>query len=149
MLHGVVHFRPGYWIRLSSKSAIVADGDTLVLQSADGIIPDKEFWMPDSGVAHFSLTFPPVQAGVKSIDFTECAPGGWSIWGIDLTGEPSKPSGFDRIPSGLLGDAADAAWPEIKLATDSVTVNVHLLGYRRAMGSELSYFINTLVGQNG
>lgn len=25
VLHGVVHFRPGYWIRISSKSAIVAD----------------------------------------------------------------------------------------------------------------------------
>lgn len=148
VLHGVVHFRPGYWIRISSGSAIVADGDTLVLQSAEGIVPDKELWMPDSGVAHFSLTFPPVQAGVKSIDFTECAPDGWSIWGIDLTGEPSKPSGFDRIPSRLLGDAADAEWPEIKLATDSVTVNVHLLGYRRAMGAKLSYFMNTLVGQN-
>ena len=69
LLHAVAHFRPNWWINLTSCSVIIADGDTFALESAEGITPDERFWMPDSGVAHFKLRFPAIPSSAKKIDY--------------------------------------------------------------------------------
>lgn len=148
VLHAVVHYFPDYWISIPSSAAIIAGGDTLKIQSADGIELDKQFWMPDSGVTHFTLAFPPVPSDLKAIDFSTFEEEkGWTLYGIDLTGKPGKPSRFNEIPSELLSEEVATEWPGVVLDTDSVTVNIHLVGYRPEMGSDIKYFLYSMDGE--
>ena len=53
------YYRPHNWIRISGESYLLADnGKKYPIRSGSGITLDKEFWMPDSGEATFSLIFP-------------------------------------------------------------------------------------------
>ena len=66
------YYRPHNWIRISGESYLLADnGKKYPIRSGSGITLDKEFWMPDSGEATFSLIFPTLPATVKTIDFIE------------------------------------------------------------------------------
>lgn len=72
VLHMKAYYTPHYWIRISSGSYLLGnDGSRSKLVKADGIVPDKKFWMPAEGKAAFTLTFGPLPAGVKSFDFIE------------------------------------------------------------------------------
>ncbi|MDE6120453.1 MAG: thioredoxin, partial [Muribaculaceae bacterium] len=64
-----VNFRPGWWIRINENSYIIADGDTLPLVSAEGIVPGTEHTMPESGEDSFSLTFGPISPQARSLTF--------------------------------------------------------------------------------
>ena len=58
---------PHYWIRISSDSYLMADGRKYLMTGADGIKPDENFWMPESGKASFSLTFEPLPLRTDAI----------------------------------------------------------------------------------
>lgn len=145
VLHAVVHFRPHWWIKITPESFIVADGDTLRMTAIDGITPDEEFWMPESGVTHFTMTYPAIPASVKSIDFSEDSPTGWMLWGIDLTGQASTDT--EGVPAALKAEVTDTELPEAVLDVDSVTMQIHVLGYRPAMGKKLNLVVNSITGQ--
>ncbi len=150
VLSGVVHFAPGYWIRLAETSAIIADGVVYPVVSAEGITLGEQVTMPDSGIIHFTMTFPAIPADVKKIDFTENSDGGWHIWDIDLTGKPTSLDNFADIPEADKKPDMNATLPEPVLAYgDSTTVRIHLLGYKPAMGDKLLWYANTLHGQIG
>ncbi len=83
------YYRPHYWIRISGESYLLADnGEKFPIRSGNGITLDKEFWMPDSGEATFSLIFPTLPATVKTIDFIESdCEDCYKVWGIPLNGK--------------------------------------------------------------
>lgn len=87
ILHVDAFFTPGYWIRISGETYIRESGgsEKLLLAKAEGIEPDKEFYMPDSGKTSFKLFFPPLPPGVVAVDFIESdCPDCFKIWGLRL-----------------------------------------------------------------
>ncbi len=127
VLHIEARFRPHWWIRIVSSTFLADEnGNQYPIVSADGIELDKEFWMPDSGEAQFTLTFPPMPAGVNSIDFIEgYEQGAFRIWGIRLDGKLPKIS--MPKPEKL---SADATLPEIKQEYGKALFKVKVLGHR-------------------
>lgn len=127
VLHIEARFRPHWWIKIVSSTSLADEnGNQYPIVSADGIELDKEFWMPDSGEAQFTLTFPPMPAGVNSIDFIEgYEQGAFRIWGIRLDGKLPKIS--MPKPEKL---SADATLPEIRQEYGKALFKVKVLGYR-------------------
>lgn len=127
VMHFEARFTPHWWIKMVSSTFIADEnGNKYPVVSADGIELDKEFYMPASGEAQFSLTFPPMPAGVNSIDLIEgYEQGAFRIWGIRLDGklpeirmpEPTK------LPE-------DESLPDIKREYGKATFKVKVLGYR-------------------
>lgn len=127
VLHIEARFRPHWWIKIVSSTFLADEnGNQYPIVSADGIELDKEFWMPDSGEAQFTLTFPPMPAGVNSIDFIEgYEQGAFRIWGIRLDGKLPKIS--MPKPEKV---SADATLPEIRQEYGKALFKVKVLGYR-------------------
>lgn len=149
VLHAVVHFNPGMWIKIAESSFIEAGGVRYPLSGIDGIALGQEVWMPDSGVIHFTMDFPGIPADAKSIDFSEGIDDGWQLWDIDLTGNATDDINLGKVPSRLLKCDSGAELPEPEIAFgDSTTINIHILGYRTEMGDRLRCYTNTLHGQS-
>lgn len=146
-LYGVIHFRPGWWVRLSGKSAIVADGTKYTATAIDGITPDEQVTMPDSGVIRFTMTFPAIPSTARSIDFTEDSDGGWALWDIDLTGTATPDGYMADMPAKLRDIDPDATLPAMEYKFDTATVRIHVMGHRPGMGDKIGWGINTLHGQ--
>lgn len=148
VLHGVIHFRPGYWVRLAPSSEIKVDGVSYPVSVVDGITLGEQVVMPDSGVVRFSMTFPSIPEKAKSLDFSEGVDGGWAIWNVDLTGEATHDMNHRDVPKAAL--KSDRTVPEEMLAFgDSTVIYLHILGYKPEMGSRLMWVANTLHGQVG
>lgn len=148
VLHGVIHFRPGYWVRLAPSSEIKVDGVSYPVSVVDGITLGEQVVMPDSGVIRFSMTFPSIPEKAKSLDFSEGVDGGWAIWDVDLTGEATHDMNRRDVPKAAL--KADRTVPEDMLSFgDSTVIYLHILGYKPEMGSRLMWVANTLHGQVG
>ena len=147
VVHAVVHYRPQWWVRIAGTSAIVADGQSYPATSFEGVTPDEQIWMPDSGVVHFTMTFPTIPASTRSIDFTEGTPDGWQLWDVDLTGKATADDYLGAIPSNLREIDPDGQLPKMEYKFDTTTVRIHVLGYRPGMGDKLGWGINTLHGQ--
>ena len=127
VMHFEARFTPHWWIkRVSSTFIADENGNKYPVVSADGIELDKEFYMPASGEAQFSLTFPPMPAGVNSIDLIEgYEQGAFRIWGIRLDGKLPK----IRMPKpAKLRE--DETLPDIKREYGKATFKVKVLGYR-------------------
>jgi thiol-disulfide isomerase/thioredoxin len=103
VFHIDAFYQPKYWIKIASDAYIRPSGtqEKLVLTHAEGIEPDKEFWMPESGTASFKLYFPPLPPEVTRIDFLEgdcdnC----FKTWGIRLL--PSDKVEMEPLPSATI-----------------------------------------------
>lgn len=145
VLYCAVDYTPGEWISIDPASRIVAGGVEYPMLSAEGIVPGEQCVMPDSARMAFALTFGPIPAKTKSIDFTEGG-SGWSMWGIDVTGNADYFALPDGLPSDLAKKSADGQMPQPVMEVDSATVRVHLLGYRPSMGDKLKYLLRTYAG---
>ncbi len=149
VLDAVVHFQPGWWIKIAPSSAIYVDGVAYPLKSAEGIALGEEVTVPDSGVLHFSMTFPAIPADAKSIDYSENTDDGFILWDIDLTGEASHNMNEKEVPSKARKNAGREL-PASEIAYgDSTVIKVHILGYKPAMGDKLNWVVNTAHGQIG
>lgn len=147
VLHTDAYFHPGYWIRISSESYLLADGKRYALTGTQGIEADSLFWMPESGEASFQLTFEPLPRGTRSFDFIEgdcedC----FKLFGIDLTGKKA----FDRlsdIPADVIraSETAPDAVPEPQFKVGETVVHMHLSGYRKELAKEANIYLNTLM----
>ncbi|MDE6513369.1 MAG: hypothetical protein K2L05_04195, partial [Muribaculaceae bacterium] len=71
VLHSVVNFRPGMWVRIAPTCEIQVDGVSYPLSSIEGIAAGEQVVMPDSGVIRFTMTFPAIPENAKSLDFSE------------------------------------------------------------------------------
>lgn len=144
VLHIYAKYRPKNWIRIAKGSYLKDNnGETYLLRSGIGIVPDKEFWMPESGEAEFQLVFPPLPAKVATIDFTEGegVEGAFSIWGIQLKSK--------ELPKLILPQEAvvhpvdkNAALPEPTIRYGDATVKGKLLDFHPGMLKELSLYLS-------
>ena len=147
VLHTDAYYRPGYWIKISSDSYLLAGGKRYALTGTEGIEADSLFWMPKSGEASFQLTFEPLPRGTRSFDFIEgdcedC----FKLFGIDLTGKKA----FDRpsdIPAEAIraSETAPEAVPDPLLKIGETVVHMHLSGYRKELAKEANIYLNTLM----
>ena len=85
-VHFKAYYTPNYWIRLSESSTLkTVDGKQYQVLNAEGITLGKEFYMPESGEAEFTLTFQPLPMDTKTFSFQEGdKQGDWRIEGVRL-----------------------------------------------------------------
>lgn len=79
-------FNPiGIWIKISPDSYLeTPDGKRYSVISADGITLGEEYYVGDNGEGKFSISFEPVPADTKIIDFQEGIGSNWRISGLRL-----------------------------------------------------------------
>lgn len=135
-------YRPKYWIRIASTTTLQADGKEYRLVGAEGIEPDSLFWMPESGEANFKLMFEPLPKGTKEFDFIEAnEPGAFNFWGINLDNSLDYASIPAEVPASMRA-AGEMDLSTLKPAIGKVKLNVQLLNYRPAFGSDISFYVN-------
>lgn len=147
VLHTDAYFHPGYWIRISSESYLLADGKRYALTGTQGIEADSLFWMPESGEASFQLTFEPLPRSTRSFDFIEgdcedC----FKLFGIDLTGKKAFGHPAD-VPADVVraSETVPDAVPEPPFKVGETVVHMHLSGYRKELAKEAELYLNTLM----
>jgi thiol-disulfide isomerase/thioredoxin len=133
-------FTPHNRIRIDSRAYLQGDGVRYMITGADGIEPDKEFRMPESGETSFKLIFSPVDRRLKKVDFIESdCDDCFRIYGIDLTGKAPRQvdSPPEGLPQALRRNAAardvPESLPDAELTVGTTRVNLHLLGYREGL----------------
>ena len=115
VLHGCYYYPTQYykeaWYQIAGNSAIIANGDTLRLVSAD-IELNKPIKPDSTGESHFTLTFPPIDKRTTKIDFHESfEASGFFVTGIDLTKSyDDVPPYKSQIPEDIL--ASVGKWDE-------------------------------------
>ena len=142
ILYAVSHGYPGSRVELTDSSCITADGKEYLICGAENILLNEMNVVPDSGVMHFAMVFPAIPASATSIDFIS---GRYIFNGIDLTGKLDFTANQKAVPAELKTAAENTAMPEIVMKYDSVTVNIHILGYDPSMG-KFSWGLNTAHG---
>lgn len=147
VLHINAHYRPGFWIKIAGDTYLEADGKQYAMIGTDGIEPDSEFWMPESGEADFKLIFEPLPYSTKQFDFIEGKdPRAFKLWDVDITGKP-LPEYPDGLPSELKREPVDGPVPAPSLEIGRTTINFHLLPYRPEFSSEYSVYVNMMEGR--
>ncbi|MDR2915405.1 MAG: TlpA family protein disulfide reductase [Tannerella sp.] len=136
ILHIEAFFIPNNWIRIDSLTYLQGNDIKYQITGSDGIELNKEFWMPESGEASFTLFFPPIDRKLKEIDFIESdCDDCFKIYGIDLTGKAAYleyPKGLPEDVSNLKYDMSEPL-PDASLEIGTNRINLHLLGYRKGM----------------
>lgn len=140
-------YMPNYWIKIASDSYLVADGKEYAMTGTEGIEPDTEFWMPESGKAEFKLIFKPLPYSTKTFDFIEGnAPGAFQLLDVDLTGK--KIAEYpDGVPAEFKKKVKEVSVPDPAFEMGKTTINFYLRPYRPALGSELAMYVNTITGE--
>ena len=80
------YYTPNNWIRIAKEASLsTPDGKQYKVLKADGITLGKEFFMPESGEAEFSLTFESLPKDAQVFTFQEGnGENVWAITGIKL-----------------------------------------------------------------
>ncbi len=139
-------FHPGYWIKIAKESYLEADGNKYAMTGTEGITPDTEFWMPESGKASFRLIFNPLPADTRTLSFIEGdAPGAFRLIDIDLSGEPMAEFP-QQLPAELRKEPVDGPVPDPALCIGTTTLHYHLLPYRDDVAGNLIMYVNTMYG---
>jgi len=136
------YYRPSWWIKISSKSYLMADGKKYSILRSEGLELDKEFFLPKENVdgiatATFKLIFKAIPFQTKSIDFSEgpTIQNSFEMYGIRLDGTVSTneiPKRFTTVQS------TNFATPTFLNKPAKITGRI--LGYRKEMQKK----INTL-----
>jgi len=80
-LHFKAYYTPNNWIRIAEEAFLTtSDGKQYKVLKADGITLGKEFFMPESGEAEFSLTFEALPKDAQTFTFQEG--NGENVWAI-------------------------------------------------------------------
>ena len=138
---------PGWWIRVDSKTHLMADGVRYDMIGSEGVVIDKKLSMPEDGDSLFVLNFAPLPLNTKSFDLIEGIDNtAWRLYDIDLTGRPA-----DAYRKGLPKHIRTTSEkvcevPEFVYDIDETTLNIHVLGYKPEYGDELKVYINTMFG---
>lgn len=78
-----ISFEPNYWIRFGNEH-LWANGIQYKLQSVDKCALGEKYVMPASGKQSFTLTFPPINAKVTTMDWKGNTADSWKIIGIRI-----------------------------------------------------------------
>lgn len=127
-------YSPGQWIRISGETYIKTyakkseSSEKLPLAKAEGVNPDEELYMPESGKASFKLFFPPLPPSVTKIDLIESdCPDCFKIWGIRLL--PGDKIKTDPIPKSALTGKASKPLPPPAFAPGTAKLSGKFFGY--------------------
>ena len=137
--------QPNDWIRVPSYTHLVAQGVEYKLLDSKDIKIDELLYMPADGDSCFTLLFEPLPEDATSCDFIESdAEGDWRIYDIDLTGkrDANRPADLPRELLNVPKTEGDA--PSYAYSFGESTINVHLLGYREGLCSDIALYINSL-----
>ncbi|MDE5553665.1 MAG: thioredoxin, partial [Muribaculaceae bacterium] len=141
------YYTPNWWIRIASDTRLEADGKRYALISAEGIELDKEFYMPESGEAQFTLTFEPLPLSTKKFDFIEGdGERAFQFWDVDLT-RSTPPAYPEGLPAELKKEPRNVSMPEPVFEIGETTVNIHLLNNRPVYKNDWSLLVNTMYGK--
>lgn len=135
-------FRPHWWIRVSSKAYLTDGKARYALTGTEGITPDEEMYMDDTGMAEYKLFFEPIPAKAKEISYIETVEvaQGFNFYHIDLTGK--APAGL-KAPGKL-----PAALPEVALKSGETTLEMQLPCSLAGLPKvEVTVYLNTFCPQ--
>ena len=137
---------PGYWIRISEETHLVADGVSYEMVGADGVIPGKKLTMPEDGDSLFVLHFKPLPMKTEKFDFTEGnQDGDWNLLDVSLTGKRVSPykKGMPKHVKTTSEKKTDI--PGFVYDLGETTVNVRFLGYRPSYGNAFTMCVTSLI----
>ena len=137
--------QPNDWIRVSSYTHLVVQGEEYKLLGSKDVEIDELLYMPADGDSCFTLMFEPLPKGCTSFDYIESdAENDWRIYDIDLTGkrDANRPADLPRELLNVPKTEGDA--PSYAYSFGESTINVHLLGYREGLCSDIALYINSL-----
>lgn len=145
ILHLKANSHPDYWFRIVSETYIRANGEKLLVKSADGIELDAEIF---SEPVQFTLTFPPIDKRTERIDFIEsdCS-NCFKVWGIEL----KSPVLTNRaeLPAEIKNFQADtdetSPLEVIGFKSGNAIIKGQLLGYMPDLQSEITVYVNNPV----
>ena len=146
-LHIRGYNRPGWWIRVDSKTHLMADGVRYDMTGSEGVVIDKKLSMPEDGDSLFVLNFAPLPLNTKSFDLIEGLDNtAWRLYDIDLTGRPANAyqKGLPKRIKTTSEKVCDV--PEFVYEIDETTLNIHVLGYKPSYGESLKVYIKTMFG---
>lgn len=83
IMHITISFKPNYWVQFGNEH-LWANGVQYQLQSVDKCALGEKYVMPASGRQSFTLTFPPINAKVTTMDWKGDKEGCWKIIGIKI-----------------------------------------------------------------
>ncbi len=92
-----IRYKPGRWISIPKATYIqeVGDDRKLYVEGTKGIPLSERYFIPDSGIVHYDLIFPPIDPECVFIDYGEDNDGGnWFIYNIEI----NKPKANTPIP---------------------------------------------------
>ena len=143
VLHLIVNFRPGLWIRFAKESFLqTPDGKKYSItggaktnEKESDLQPDSLFWIPESGMAHLALHFKPVPLDTKEMDFLEGYNDGdfkfWNICDSKNKKEVAIPDEWKNVQY-----AYDETLPVAKINKSVATIKVKMLGYKPGMNMD-------------
>ena len=143
VLHLIVNFRPGLWIRFAKESFLqTPDGKKYSItggaktnEKESDLQPDSLFWIPESGMAHLALHFKPVPLDTKEMDFLEGYNDGdfkfWNICDSKNKKEVAIPDEWKNVQY-----AKDETLPVAKINKGVATIKVKMLGYKPGMNMD-------------
>ncbi len=142
-------FNPGWWIQMGENSRIVAAGKEYGVVSADSITLGERFWMPESGEADFTLTFPAIPLDTRSIDFMEGEDAdGFRIFGIDISGRESRAKEIaTSVPKQVLKAGEGDCTISTERKAGETTLNFHVIDFRPEYSKNLQ-MIQSSMGEN-
>lgn len=66
------YYIPNFWIKINASTKLIGEnGSVYALKKAEGVTLDKEFYMPESGEAEFTLIFEPLPFNIQTFDYSE------------------------------------------------------------------------------
>lgn len=146
-LHMRGYNRPGWWINVVPETHLVADGKTYEMVGTERCEPNVYMWMPADGDSSFVLKFKPLPLKTKSFDFIEGdGEGAWNLIGVNLTGKFA--SAYDKgLPTEVrLTPETNMDIPGFVYDMGETTLNIHFLGYKPSLGTEIDLYINSILG---
>ena len=147
-LHITAYHSPHSWVRIARDTYIRVKGEKLMMTSAEGITPDKEFYSDETNQTHFVLNFPAVPADAQTLDFYESdCEDCFKFWDVSLTPEaqqmavstPTEIQAWANIPD----DGQPLVTPTWK--SGKATVKGFIRGYKPEMGKEMIIYYNNPV----
>ena len=79
-------YAPKSWITIDSSSYIQLSGSgeklSIKANKNMGVGFNKRWTMPDSGIRHYALVYPPLPSNINQFDFIENEESNWKIYGV-------------------------------------------------------------------
>lgn len=145
-----IEYRPHFWVRIDSTYCLV---DTLTDTrycpvGGEGFVFNEEYWMPEEGMADFTIVFPPIPAEVKSVKYDAES---WSIYGLRLDGgNASRPATVNPDEWSARHEKPYPGMPTNFFQNGESRLSGHINGYdpRVGMSNFLIYAYNNLTGES-